>query len=105
MAKKLKILTLSGPAGGYTITHPKLAYASVITVKRNGARQYQVTTNPTGSDPNVRHISATGKLVFSSSLPFNFAELDEHGARKIELIHVIYTENTIVGGGGSGNTN
>lgn len=95
MAQELKTLLLQGPAGGYIVSHPELTYAKVITVKRNGSRQYQVTTNPTGGNANVRHDSALGKLIFSSDLPFNFSEVDETGARKIEYVHVIYTRNSL----------
>lgn len=102
MAQQLKTLTIQGPQGYHIATHPLLAYAKVITVKRNGSRQYQVSTNPTGSAPNVRHDSSAGKLIFSTDLPFNFAELDENGNRIVEFIHVVYTENTLVGIGAGG---
>lgn len=100
MAKDLKILMIQGPAGGYIVSHPQLAYANVITVKRNGQRQYQVTTNPTGTEANVKHDSGTGRLIFSTDRRFNFSELNPDGSRKVEFVHVIYTENTITGTGG-----
>lgn len=88
---QIKTLLLQGPAGGYFVSDPALAYANVITVKRNGSRNYQVEEAPTGESPNVYHDAGVGKLNFSPDLPFNFSNVDDTGARIIEFIHVLYT--------------
>lgn len=91
MAERLRRITLSGPAGLTYVTDSRLAFARVITVKREGIRQHQVSAIPSGLVNEVYHNPANGKIHWSVERKFNESELDEFGARIIERVHVIYT--------------
>lgn len=84
-----KTLTLTGPPGRNYVQHPELAYASVITVKREGARQYQVTETPTGTDANVYHDTGRGRLVWSLDRLFARIYDPEEDRIILEKVHVI----------------
>lgn len=94
----LKTLTLAGPAGGYYVTDSRLAYASIITVKREGQRNYPVEAIPSGTAANCYYDASLGRIYVSTDLPFNYSALDEFGARIIEYMHIIYTagDGTII---------
>lgn len=91
MATRLRHITLQGSGGLNYVSDSRLAFANVITVKRGGMRQHQVTAIPSGLVNDVYHNPATGKIYWSTERKFNEAEFDEFGARIIEIVHVIYT--------------
>lgn len=83
MADRIKKLLLQLPSFMNSVSHTELANANVITVKRSHARQYQVEAVPTGSEANVYHDVAGGRLIWSAERPGN--------GTFVELIHVLYT--------------
>lgn len=86
----LRTIILSGPPDYNIISHPSLAYVKVITVKREGQRQYQVESTPTGSEANVYHDKGAGKLVWSTDR--KFARINVGSQYILEKVHIIIEE-------------
>lgn len=98
MANRLKTKVVQAPAGNYFFSDSELAFCEIIKVSRNFQTQYSIDTTPSGSDPYFQYTSGTGKFLFSSDNPFNYAQLDGSGARIIEYVTIIYKNSVPMGG-------
>lgn len=85
---RLMVLGIQAPAGLSYFTHPQLAYAEIIKITRNVRVLYPTSETPT--ENFFKHETGLGKVSIDPNNPFNFAMLDETGARIIEKIQIIY---------------
>lgn len=90
----LRNVTLYATGGGNFVTYWDLAYVDIITVKRNGQREYPVEELPTGTEKNFYYEESEGRIYFSLDRLFNSTVFDDNGRLVPELIHVIYKERT-----------
>jgi hypothetical protein len=86
----LNRLTIEAPAGNFFVAHWKLAYADIVSVKRNGQREYLVEAKPTGTATNVYHNVGLGRLEWSEDRLFNHEVMDDNGYVLPEFIHILY---------------
>lgn len=88
----IRSITLSGPPDWHILTHASLAYVKILTVKREGQRQYPVTSAPTGTDANFYHNPGTGQLIWSIDRKFNRIWIEETSQYILEKVHVMFEE-------------
>jgi hypothetical protein len=86
----VRVLDLMIPPGNNFVGHPYLAYANIISVKREGSREYPVLSGPTGTAANIYHNKGLGRLEWSIERLSNDVVVDENGFVLPEFIHVIY---------------
>jgi hypothetical protein len=96
MATQLKKLTLIGPPGATSVSSSLLAYASLITVHREGSLQYPIETIPTGMESNVYFEPGFGKLTWSDERAFP-TDVDEFGVVARTIINIVYTVKPFIG--------
>ncbi len=84
----LMALHIQGPAGLSYFTRSELAYAEIVKVTRESVVLYKVDANP--GETEFMHTAGTGRIDVDPNYPFNFAMLDENGARIIEKVSVLY---------------
>lgn len=86
----VRVLDLMIPPGNNFVGHPYLAYARLISVKREGQRQYPIETVPTGTAANIYHNVGLGIIEWSLDRLSNDVVLDENGFVLPEFMHIIY---------------